>query len=244
MRHIVIAVLTLFLLASLSGCGHFLPDGQAETTTQPSTPTGLQTKPTDPQTTEPTQPLPYLVTVSRADFPIYQGPGYHHPQAGYVAAAGVYTIVEETYDGGSLWGKLKSGAGWVDLTRLETEESRGPVISLSSMAELLASGDDYIYCPIASDQYAQKIFLQATAPLTDVEIFPLLFVETLEEQPPVYTVNQWQAGGYLLLEASFPGDFSAYGIRVTDSDGVIYRYSIWENLSGEGAPFSLNTYAP
>lgn len=255
MRHIVIAVLTLSLLVSLSGCGNSLPGGQTEATTQPSTAqeTVQGTEIPVPETTvstteppiEPARTLPYLVTVPRADFPFHQGPGYHTPQTGRVELAGVYTIVEEAYDdSGNLWGKLKSGAGWLDLTRLKKEETDGPVISMSSMAELLSGGGDYIYCPIAFDQYARKIYLKANVPLTNVEIFPLNVFEEQIEQPTVYTVASWGAGEFLLLEASFPGDFSAYGIRVTDSDGVIYRYSIWENLSGEGEPFSLNTYAP
>lgn len=255
MRYIFITVLTLILLASLSGCGNSLPDGQTETTTQPSTtqatiqeteaPVPETTVPPTEPPTEPARPLPYLVTVPRADFPFHQGPGYHTPQTGCVELAGVYTIVEEAYDdSGNLWGKLKSGAGWLDLTRLKKEETDGPVISMSSMAELIASGDDYIYCPIAFDQYARKIYLKANVPLTNVEIFPLNVFEEQIEQPTVYTVASWGAGEFLLLEASFPGDFSAYGIRVTDSDGVIYRYSIWENLSGEGAPFTLGSYTP
>ena len=50
--------------------------------------------------------------------PIYEGPGYDYPVAEYFTELTKYTIVEECrlsdskYD---VWGKLKSGAGWVNI---------------------------------------------------------------------------------------------------------------------------------
>lgn len=59
----------------------------------------------------------YLITVN--DYlPIYEGPGYSYPVAEYFTELTRYTIVEECrlsnseYD---VWGKLKSGAGWVNI---------------------------------------------------------------------------------------------------------------------------------
>ena len=62
----------------------------------------------------------YTVRICRADFPIYDGPGYDHFPVGTVQVATLYTIMDEFSDGeGNIWGRLKSGAGWVDLTRNE-----------------------------------------------------------------------------------------------------------------------------
>lgn len=59
---------------------------------------------------------PYLVYISDPDYPIYKGPGYEYACVGTVEIAAQYTIVEERYDSwGNLWGRLKSGAGWIAL---------------------------------------------------------------------------------------------------------------------------------
>lgn len=59
---------------------------------------------------------PYLVYISNPDYPIYKGPGYEYACVGTVEIAAQYTIVEERYDSwGNLWGRLKSGAGWIAL---------------------------------------------------------------------------------------------------------------------------------
>lgn len=71
-------------------------------------------------TTEPsqeTQPaakeVPYLFSAKNASYSIYSGPSY---DSDFVEdlPAGTYTIVEEAYDeNNNLWGKLKSGLGWI-----------------------------------------------------------------------------------------------------------------------------------
>ena len=58
---------------------------------------------------------PYLVRISIDDLNMRQGPGTNYKSNGYTGK-GVFTIVEESEGhGASLWGKLKSGAGWVSL---------------------------------------------------------------------------------------------------------------------------------
>lgn len=46
---------------------------------------------------------------------IYTGPGYEYSMTGKTTGNGAFTIVE--VENG--WGKLKSGAGWVDLSMVE-----------------------------------------------------------------------------------------------------------------------------
>lgn len=58
---------------------------------------------------------PYLVRVKITDLYIRSGPGTNYPSKGFIAP-GAYTIVQEsTGQGAALWGKLKSGAGWIAL---------------------------------------------------------------------------------------------------------------------------------
>lgn len=57
----------------------------------------------------------YLVKVTTNNLNIRQGPGTNYPSNGFMTP-GTYTIVKESSgQGSSLWGKLKSGAGWISL---------------------------------------------------------------------------------------------------------------------------------
>ena len=59
----------------------------------------------------------YITKIKDASCPIYSSPSYYGDYVGTVQKAGSYTIVQETYDEyGRLWGKLKSGLGWVCLS--------------------------------------------------------------------------------------------------------------------------------
>lgn len=93
-----------------------------EPTTEPATePT------TQPPQTEETNPCPYTVRLP-AYRAIYNGPGMDTGYVRAVAEKGVYTIMEESTDSvGNLWGRLKSGLGWVIL-RISTTYS-GPICS-------------------------------------------------------------------------------------------------------------------
>lgn len=58
---------------------------------------------------------PYQVRINITNLRIRSGPGTNHENKGHIMP-GVYTIVaESTGEGAPLWGKLKSGAGWVAL---------------------------------------------------------------------------------------------------------------------------------
>ena len=81
--------------------------------------------PTKPPTDAPTEPptedeaddsqfpdTPYLIKVfSGTD--VYESASANSPIVLTIDEEGVYTIVEETYDGYGRWGRLKSGAGWI-----------------------------------------------------------------------------------------------------------------------------------
>ncbi len=60
---------------------------------------------------------PYLVRISDPEHPVFSEPG--GKQVATVKKAATYTIVEERDMDGVLWGRLKSGAGWIELTGLE-----------------------------------------------------------------------------------------------------------------------------
>lgn len=63
---------------------------------------------------------PYLVKVTADCLTIRRDVGINNAKVGEITDHGVYTIVEEKKgDGASLWGKLKSGAGWISLDYVE-----------------------------------------------------------------------------------------------------------------------------
>ena len=60
--------------------------------------------------------IPYQVKVEIDDLNIRTGPGMNHDRTGKFTGVGIFTIVEEsTGEGATLWGKLESGVGWIDL---------------------------------------------------------------------------------------------------------------------------------
>ena len=69
----------------------------------------------EPKATEPAVKVPFLVKVSISDLNIRQGAGTDYDRVLF-CPPGVYTIVTTSSGAGaSLWGKLKSGIGWLSL---------------------------------------------------------------------------------------------------------------------------------
>lgn len=59
---------------------------------------------------------PYLVKITVSSLNIRKGAGTNTEKIGCITDCGVYTIVDEKQGtGASLWGKLKSGVGWISL---------------------------------------------------------------------------------------------------------------------------------
>jgi len=63
---------------------------------------------------------PYTVKVTANVLNIRKGAGTNHAVVGSIKDNGVYTIVEEsTGVGASMWGRLKSGVGWISLDHVQ-----------------------------------------------------------------------------------------------------------------------------
>lgn len=68
------------------------------------------------------QPVPgegYLVRIMTDSLNVRGGPGTKYAMETVVHRGEAFTIVEEAYNGPTLWGKLKSGAGWISLAYTE-----------------------------------------------------------------------------------------------------------------------------
>ncbi len=80
--------------------------------------TPAQTTPKAETTTTTTDESSYLISVPDDSTIIYDSPSYNGEQVQNLPL-GTYTIVEEQYDdNGNLWGKLKSGIGWICLDEI------------------------------------------------------------------------------------------------------------------------------
>lgn len=70
----------------------------------------------DVPTPEPSGDMHYLVKVTANCLNIRKGPGTNFGISGQIRDHGIYTIIKESDGpGATLWGKLKSGAGWISL---------------------------------------------------------------------------------------------------------------------------------
>ena len=69
----------------------------------------------EPKAAEPAVKVPFLVRVKISDLNIRKGPGTNYDRVQF-CPPGVYTVVATSKGvGASLWGKLKSGIGWLSL---------------------------------------------------------------------------------------------------------------------------------
>lgn len=68
-----------------------------------------------------TQPHPegYVVRILADSLNVRSGPGTNYAVTTAVRRGEAFTIVGEAYNGPTLWGKLKSGAGWISLAYTE-----------------------------------------------------------------------------------------------------------------------------
>lgn len=102
-----------------------IPVGTLDFTSQDMVSWDLPVEETTPEPTQPALPsfneVPYLFS-AKVSSTIYSGPSY---SSTYVDSLpiGVYTIVAEEYDAyHNLWGRLKSGLGWICITELESQQ--------------------------------------------------------------------------------------------------------------------------
>ena len=263
MKKLSACILTLFALALLTGCQIEVPGwAKPEETTAPTPETTIPAQPTETAapTDVPTQPseevpatvpgetegedssLPYLLKIDRADQSIFEGPGYDYVFVGTVREKGTYTIVEEVLDyEGNLWGKLKSGAGWVDLTEIRSPEYANALISANFADDNLILHGDYHYCPGELSEYRIPIAIRAYGSLRNVELCGFDFVgDDFVMGEAFFTLAEMDEERPLVAELAFPGDMSMYGIRFTDEAGNTYVYSIY--ISGRNGALVLSEY--
>lgn len=195
-----------------------------------------ETQPTEPEVTEyPVPPetrpeetpeLPYIEKIKWKDQPIYSGPGYAYHYVGTVEIAGAYTIVDEKYDDdGHLWGKLKSGVGWIDLTNSRYSDGHreeDPQLLIAYRVGDTVMGD--VFYMDDESEYAFRIGITATK---DVEFrfYGAELTDTIEPGE-LLTMGSLSADQTFVAQISLPGDSSSYFIEAEDIHGNTVLYLI------------------
>ena len=206
----------------------------AETTVPVETTAPVET--TGPAETEPAAKLPYTVRISDPETVIYAGPAFRTGGTGLVEEAGTYTIVEEATDSdGNLWGRLKSGAGWLCLT----EPALAPIHADYAEETFNAY---HAYWGEESD-YITAIGITASETITDVQFGLLDWFETesYRMDEVLYTIDTMTPEQPFLAQVTFWGDLTTYGLSFTDADGTARHYYIL--ISGKDGSLICQEYS-
>ena len=241
---LLLLVLVLPLTACSSG-GH--PNTTARTTTSP-----LQTTTLPPTTTATTTPSQTMIVQSTTtatqqpngtlmqlplETPIFSAPSYDDFFVQLVGQDGVYTIMETTTDTeGNLWGRLKSGIGWVDLTALAEYQPVSVFFAEASMQNDIR----YSYAGEPSE-YASEIVFRAHEELGKITFSLLAWTESgLAVDQTLSTVERLSVGEMFAAKIVFYGDLTTYGISFTDSAGRLRSYAV--SVSGRNGMLILTEY--
>lgn len=193
------------------------------------------------ETTAPTEPTApafqeYTVRIEDPEKLIYCGAAFVFDAVALIGEAGVYTIVEEATDAdGNLWGRLKSGIGWVCLT----EPALAPIYADYAEESFNA------YHAYWSDEtdYITSIGFTPAEMLTDVQFGLLDWFETESWQMSevLYTIDELDPDHPFLAQVVFWGDMTTYGISFTDESGHARHYAI--SISGKDGSLVCTEYA-
>jgi hypothetical protein len=235
-RRICLALLLSLLLCACGG-------KPAETTAPPESaaPAGTTVPPQTtlpPETTAPAAAFEsYTVKLTQEDTPIYAGPAFRYGTAELIYEPGVFTIVEEATDAdGNLWGKLKSGAGWLCLT----EPALAPIHA--DYAEESFNGYHAYWS--GDTDYITSIGFTANETLTDVSFTLLDWFERGEYQvhEELFTIETMTPEQPFLAQVTFWGDMTTYGISFTDESGELRCYYLM--ISGKDGSLICAEYEP
>ena len=191
--------------------------------------------PEDPAETTATPPV--IVRIDDPETMIYAAPGFTNEVTALVEEVGTYTIVEEATDAdGNVWGRLKSGLGWVCLTN----PALAPIHA--DYAEESFNAYHAYWCD--ETDYITSIGFTPTETLTDVRFGLLDWFETESWQmvEVLYTMDELDPDRAFLAQVVFWGDMTTYGISFTDAEGQPRHYAV--SISGRDGSLVCTEYLP
>lgn len=216
---------------------------QAPVDDEPEETTTEATQPEEPDVTEPEE-QGYLQRIERPDQSIYDGPGYDYGFVGVVEKTATYTIMEEKKDDeGNLWGRLKSGAGWVNLTEVRARNEAEEQVSANFADKTLLKSGKYHEFIVEESEYLEKLAFRCYENVTDVQFTWLVWNgETMEVDKVLHTIPELKAGEVFVAGVVFYGDMTMFGLSFVDADGVTHYYSV--SVSGRNGSLVFTEYQP
>lgn len=187
--------------------------------------------------------VPYTLSLDAA-VQIFDGPGYDCAFVQAVGQDGVYTIEGEARDGeGNLWGRLRSGVGWVNLSDLRSGAAQQAPVMVFLGDEALLRGGRYETYTAEESPYAVKLVFRAREPLSRLRLLSLEpRGDSYETAETLYTLETLEPETPLVAEVVYYGDMTVYGVSFTDSAGSERCYAVY--LSGRNGSLILEEYRP
>lgn len=210
-----------------------LEDAPEETTT-------VTAQPDEPALEDPG----YLQRIERPDQSIYAGPGYDYGFVGVVEKTATYTIVEEKKDDeGNLWGRLKSGIGWVDLNDVRKRNEAREVVSGNYADNTLLKQDNVHQCVVDDSEFRELLAFRFYEDVTNVCFRWLDWDgETRAEGSMIFHIPEVKAGEAFVAGVVFYGDMTMFGLSFVDEGGVPHYYSV--SVSGRNGSLVFTEYQP
>lgn len=182
--------------------------------------------------------LPYTVKLTDPGMKIYEYPDFQANQGSMdtIGQTGVYTIVEEaTDDAGNLWGKLKSGAGWICLHNAQN----------FPVSARLAEPDtvfQYHY-DCQEKEYVTSIAMTANEDVYEFRFQKLAWNgDALQTQQELATAELFYKDCVFLGDVVFHGDMTVYGFSFVDQAGNTRYFAL--SLSGRDGSLECWEYTP
>lgn len=204
-------------------------------TTEPPTEASTTEPPTEPPTTEPPTEAPtepeferYYLEI-RAGQEIYSGPGYDHRFVAVVEESGTYTIVEERYDrDDNLWGRLRSGVGWVNVTEITYKNQHPEPMTAEYATDYFLSHGSYDRIVIHDSEYAARIRFSAHEKLYNVTFFGTEYNYEYgwETTTEYFFLERMSADRDLVVQIDI-GDVATYYLSFEDAYGGYHVYEIY-----------------
>lgn len=173
--------------------------------------------------------------------PIYTAAGYERGIcSAIVGEDGVYTIVAEVEDEwGNVWGRLKSGAGWIDLDYVRWMGNPPMTAYFADILEL----EEGCYEEFGAEdsEYSVKIAFRANEQMRYISLNALTWEEegyTTDER--LHWISRLEEDTYFVAEVVFYGDMTTFGLTFMDSSDEWRNYSI--SLSGMDGSLVVNEY--
>ena len=180
------------------------------------------------------QEVPYTTRV-KAPFNIFAEPGYDYTIVDTVWEKGLFTIMEEKEDEeGNLWGKLKSGLGWINLSRLETE-SKLPV--RAGLIEKNELPKDYQEVILDDSEYMVRLAFIANENLKDLRFTSIYLSDDGIVDDTLHTFKELKEGQMFVAGVVFTGDFTTFGLEFVDVNGDTQYYAAY--MSGRNGELIL-----